>query len=503
MRAQARMMRSSRRGRLAVVVGLTLLSIYSSPAVVAHAAAASPTITGPVTGTPSISSTTRFDLALIGYEQSEFFVAGRASAYRSSVPLTRDGKWSVTPILAAPYVTRIVVYRPTNPKRFNGTAYLEWMNVTAGKGDAAAEWNFLHTEIARQGAVWIGASAQAVGVNGTKSANPARYASLSHPGDSFSYDIYSQVGNAVRDQASTVLGGLELDRLIGMGESQSALRLTTYLNAIHPLHHVYDGYLVHSRDGLAAPLAESPVVPAGPPFVFGMLIRDDLDVPVLEFETETDVAFVRTYPIFPPGLPVVRQPDSERLRLWEVAGTAHADHYNLVYGQDDFGARLFAAQMSFEAMLNPTSKTRSGTCGSPINAGPHHWVLNAALDGLNTWVGTGTPPATAPRLEVASLSPFAYALDANGNVLGGVRTPHVDVPVARLSGLGQTGTLFCFLFGTTVPFTHDQLDALYPTHGMFVSAWTKATRDAVRAGFLLRSDAASLIETAARSSVGD
>jgi len=32
---------------------------------------------------------------------------------------------------------------------------------------------------------------------------------------------------------------------------------------------------------------------------------------------------------------------------------------------------------------------------------------------------------------------------------GGIRTPHVDAPVATLSGLGQTGTNFCGLFGTT------------------------------------------------------
>lgn len=507
MRAQALVVDSSRRRWLGVVFALTLMFAYSSIAGVARAAAPHPMFTGPVAGIPSVASTTRFDLALMGYQQSEFFVRGTASAYGSSAPLAQNGKWSVAPIASAPYVTRMVVHRPTKPKRFNGTVYVEWMNVTAGKGDAAAEWNYLHTEISRQGAVWVGVSAQAIGVNGAKTADPASYASLSHPGDSFSYDIYSQVGQAIRDHAPSVLGGLEPRRLIGIGESQSALRLTTYLNAVHPLHHVYDGYLVHSRVSLAAQLAEPPVVPAvvpaAPPFIFGILIRDDLDVPVLQFETETDVGFVRTYPAFPPGvLPVRRQPDNERFRLWEVAGTAHADHYNLVYGQDDYGAPLFAERMGFEAMLKPTAVTRSGTCGVPINAGPHHWVLKAALDRLNTWVGTGTPPPTAPRLQVASLSPFAYALDANGNVLGGVRTPHVDAPVAKLSGLGQTGTLFCFLFGTTVPFSGAQLEALYPTHSAFVKAWTSATHDAVKAGFILKSDKKSLIQTARSSPVG-
>ena len=48
----------------------------------------------------------------------------------------------------------------------------------------------------------------------------------------------------------------------------------------------------------------------------------------------------------------------------------------------------------------------------------------------------------------------ALVLDGNGNALGGIRSPHLDVPVATLRGTGNSpagggGINFCALFGTT------------------------------------------------------
>ena len=145
-------------------------------------------------------------------------------------------------------------------------------------------------------------------------------------------------------------------------------------------------------------------------------------------------------------------------------------------------------------MLNPTNQPNpSFTCSSPINTGPAHYVLDAAFYRLNRWVAKGVAPPVAPRLETTGMSPVVFATDANGNVLGGIRTPAVDAPVATLSGARTGGSSFCFLFGTTVPFTPSQLAALYPNHGTFVAAWTRATKSAREAGFLVDADAKELI----------
>ncbi len=157
-------------------------------------------------------------------------------------PLGRQshGKWTATPAATAPYTTRIVVNRPIDAKKFNGTVVVEWFNVSAGY-DGAPDWTAAHNQLIRDGYAWVGVSAQAVGLNATKNADPDRYQALSHPGDSYSYDIFSQTGQAVRKSAGTVLGGLKPKKVLGDGESQSAFRLTTYVNAIHPLVNVYDG----------------------------------------------------------------------------------------------------------------------------------------------------------------------------------------------------------------------------------------------------------------------
>ena len=257
-----------------VLALLACVVLGDAAAYLAHAAVPVPTLEGPVTGGNGVPfvATTTFDLAQVGYEQEEYFISGTASAYTNNGPLGVDGLGSVTPGATAAYKTRILVYRPREAKQFNGTVVVEWLNVSGGI-DAGPGWTMMHTELTREGYAWVGVSAQIVGVEGgpplvpglppglsLKMADPARYGSLMHPGDSFSYDIYSQAAQAVRQSGSgTPLGDLKLKRLIASGESQSAFRMVTYIDAIHPLAKLFDGYLVHSRSGfLGGALSEAP-----------------------------------------------------------------------------------------------------------------------------------------------------------------------------------------------------------------------------------------------------
>lgn len=480
-----------------VAASILTAALLTTPAATAQPApsAASPVVTGPVTGGNGavVLAGTTFDLSTVGYTQSEFFTSGTATSYAPTGALGADGKWQVAPATTAPYTTRIVVNRPADPARFNGTVVVEWLNVSAG-ADAAPDWMFTHTELIREGFAWVGVSAQGVGVAADKLADPLRYAALSHPGDSYSYDIFSQAGQAVRDSSAKILSGLRPRHVLAEGESQSAFRLTTYINAIHPLAHEYDGFLVHSRGAGSAPLSQAPQGDIPTPQT--VHFRPDLGVPVLTVETETDLLLL--------GYVADRQDDSPGFRLWEVAGTAHADDYLANIGSDDNGSGATDRQ-AFDAMLDPPNgPIKAGiTCATPINTGEQHYVLNAAQYWLNRWATTGQAPPTAPRLEVnTSSSPASFVLDANGNAKGGVRTPAVDVPVATLSGLGQAGLSFCFLFGTTVPFSADKLAALYPTHRQFVAQWASATNAGTRAGFIRPADAIRLVTAAAASEVG-
>ena len=255
------MSRAARRLTLAAALVTSLL---------ASRAAVAATLEGPITspGSAFLVSTT-FDPAEVGYVQEEYFLSGTASAYTSAGgAFTSDGAWTAARGETADYKTRIVVYRPTNPRKFNGTVVVEWLNVSGGL-DAPPDWTQAHTGLIREGFAWVGVSAQKVGVDGgpalvgvvslpLKTVDPARYGSLVHPGDSFSYDIFSQAGQAVRRPAGTgPLGPLQVKHVIAAGESQSAFRLVTYVNAVDPLEKVYDGFLIHSRSAGGAAAVRS------------------------------------------------------------------------------------------------------------------------------------------------------------------------------------------------------------------------------------------------------
>ena len=451
-------------------------------------------VTGPLpVATPTFDDTlygTNFDLSRVGYEKSQFLLSGSAASFVPLDPLTSDGRWKITTGVQAPYTTRIAVYRPVSPKRFNGTVIVEWLNVSGGTDDAP-DWTMSHNELVRDGFAWVGVSAQAAGIDAAKTTDPAQYSSLSHPGDSFSYDIFSQAGLVVRRDAARILGGLQPRALIAAGESQSAGRLMTYIDAVQPLTHVYQGFLVHSQFGTGAPLSQPPQASDAAPTP--TTIRGDIGVPVFEFETETDVDNSDLTDRLHDGNP-------KWFRLWEVAGSSHYDYYGLAIGPDDTANGQGAVQ-NLAAMQDPTRTPVGGFhCSVPINTGGTHWALDSAVRSLDKWVVDGTPPPRAPLLATTHVSPVVFALDAHGNAIGGVRTPQVDAPVAALGSQGNSGG-FCFLFGSTVPYSSTQLSQLYAGHTQFVSAWAKAVQKDRARGYLVPADAAELLHSAIVSDV--
>lgn len=517
-----------RRASLAGVIALAAGSLAFLPSCSGGgssnqaASVPSPTVQGPITPSSGISllGSTLFPLSQVGYEESEYFLSGTATSYTSASPLGGDGRWHVTRATTAPYKTRIVVYRPVNAQQFNGTVAVEWFNVTGGT-DAAAMWLTDHVQMIRDGMAYVGVDAQAGGINGVagslatsagaggiKLTDPARYGSLVHPGDSFSYSIFQQAGQAMHASPAKILGGLKPTRVMAVGESQSAFRLVTYINGIQPQSPgVYDGYFVYSRGGDGANLSQSPQATISTPTP--TYIRTDLRVPVFLFETEADLLGL--------GYVAARQPSTPYIREWETAGTAHDDTYGLLYSRTDTGNGAADTQ-AFQSMLDPPSAPIPGIieCAAPINAGSHTYELRAAVVAANRWLRTGSAPQQSPRLEVNDANAATFAVDPNGNALGGIRTPQVQAPVAKLSGVGQpasspvgrpgTGSTpstsnLCGIFGTTVPFNAAKLSALYPNHAAFVNGWNAATSSEVKAGYLLPADAQTLDRVAAQSNV--
>lgn len=464
----------------------------------------------PVAGAPVLVGTF-FDLSALGYRaETEYFISGEASSYVNQNELLSDGKWSVQADTQAPYTTRIVVIRPDEPAAFNGTVVVEWLNVSAGF-DSGPDWGMLHTELIRQGYAWVGVSAQSAGVEALKDGTAAaiipgvehsdRYASLNHPGDSFSYDIYSQVAQVLRTPGEVnPFAGLEVRHLIAAGESQSAGRLLTYINALAPIHNRFDAYFVHSRTAGSAGLQGdlfNPVI-ATPAEV---QVRDDLEVPTMMVQTETDLFILGSYPS--------NQEDSEWFRLWEIAGTAHADLYTFLQNRFDVGTNPGIAAVVEE--LSPVPGIIE--CTVAVNSGPQHFVAKAALRALRVWMVEGIAPPSAARLTVVD-EPPRFARDELGNVLGGVRTPYVDAPIAVLEGGGQPQPNleeldelsvervdFCFLSGRTQLFDAATLGSLYVDNAAYVEAVNVAADAAVANQFLLPEDAQLIKDYAASTDI--
>ncbi len=446
-----------------------------------------------------------------GYVEEEYFVAGTASSF-TAVDTPADGHWTVVPGDDAEYRTRVVVRRPADPAAFSGTVLVEWFNVSVI--EASPDWGYLSEEIGREGHAYVGVSAQAQGVeggetilsvdvdetqvadaeveadtSGLRNIDPERYGTLTHPGDAYAYDLYGQVGRAIAEDPAALLGDLRPTQVIAAGESQSAMFMTTYVNAIHPLAPTYDGFLVHSRGSVSAPL-EGEYFRARPDaededvreaFRTGVQVRTDLDVPVMMVEAETDLTLL--------GYVNARQDDTDLIRTWEMAGTSHAD------------AHFIRAVIG--GPRDPSVGSFLG-CGL-VNTGPHKEILTAAMHHLAGWAAGGAPPPSAPaRLEttVNAEGDAAIVRDDHGNAVGGVRNPMVDVPVATLSGdpvddstiadLEEGGSI-CVLFGSTTPFDQETIVGLYGTADTYVAQFTASANEQVAAGFLLQPDADELI----------
>jgi hypothetical protein len=441
--------------------------ILAATAVARGAAVPAPTVEGPLpSGSPGEPGrnypygAAAVDLRASGWIEQEFFISGAANRY-------------VTPALADAsvassghsYKTRVVVRRPAAAARFNGTVLVEWLVVSSGT-DMDLDWSQLHEHLMRSGYVWVGVSAQAIGVQALKTWNAQRYGGLDVTAggaiaqDDLSFDIFAQAGQAARNAGSVkLLGDLAVRRVFAMGHSQSAGRLATYVNGVHPLGGTFDAILLRGGGGR---------------------VRSDLNIPVWKLLAETDVQFQAAN----------RQPDSTKFRTWEVAGSSHADFKMMSYGN-----LMLAREGGGAPPL--------GTCEHPpFSHIPFHHVFAAAIDHTVRWVSDGTLPPSAPPIEVAGTGPPAViARDAAGLARGGISLSQHAVPIAVNTGV-NAGPIICPLSGVHEPFDEATLTRLYPTHSGYVARVREVAEQNVKAGYLLRNDADATIAEAEKLPVG-
>jgi hypothetical protein len=427
------------------------------------------TVEGPITGSRRPWGHPGPEVEQAGYLVEEFQIHGATVAYAPVAGTTEgpDGRWQAEVRGEASYRTRLLVARPREPADFNGTVLLHWQNVSAGVESPAPPGGEAY-----RGYAWVGVSAQEVGVFGFPMGvgirrgagypqalplvdhDPERYGTLRHPGDEGSFDIFTQAARVVGPhRAGDVdpLAGLQVRRVLALGGSQSAMRLATYANAVQPLEHALDGFLLSVWEGKGPSLLDGSISFGGR----RTTIRSDLETPVMVVNSEFEA--VNTWAT---GIE-----DTRFVRVWEVAGAPH--------GVASGGASPGGA---------------NGWVVNRLSIGPVH---QAAVRRLHEWVSGGRAAPAQPRIAMDVGRPPEIRRDELGNAVGGIRLPEIAVPTAEHRGM-SFGTGRAPLFGASRPFPAEVIADMYPTAKVFRDRWREAVEALLKSGALLEEDAAAM-----------
>src|SRR5438270_2259705 len=337
--------------RGAWIVRCVLCAILSSVVLAAQGQAAvpNPAVQGPIEG------------GIHGYpwNHSLFPLSGKGFSYTENEYFYSGTATNLATGAKAPYESRMLVRLPAEASKFNGTVVVEWLNVTGGN-DLETTWPVEGEYLMQHGYGYVGISAQLVGADFLPTWDPKRYAGIVHPGDEFSFDIFSQGLQALRDPGENraVLGGVTgIDPMRGMtvkhlvvnGASQSAAKLTEFVNGGHN-RGVVDAYVI-TRGG-------------GP--------YKDFSTPIFQLDEETQKA---------------READNPHYRLWEEAGAAHAPYvwYSYIWAM-------------YQRDLVPSGTPNPINTACAMNRASVDYTARAATKWIARYFETGSMGPSMPRL---------------------------------------------------------------------------------------------------------
>ncbi|WP_428375000.1 alpha/beta hydrolase domain-containing protein [Lichenicoccus sp.] len=509
--------------RMASLRLATLLALAVTISTTAQASGAReiPSVTGPIAGNSPANhafdaaayQAVPIDLGSRGYREDEYFLSGTANVYQYE-DAADPSDTTVTVLRRGPYTNRILVRRPTDPGRFSGNVIVELLNAT-NNYDLPVLWSYDHDYFLSRGDIWIGITSKPVTIAGLKTFNPVRYAPLSwdNPNkdetaatcpvlqtvvggashateDGLLWDVLSQTGALVRSHdASNPLQQYRVRAVYAAGYSQSAIDLVAYIDAITPGISgapPFDGYLVGSGFGIQAPLDQcSPAPLAGDP----RNVLRSRNAAIIATQSQTDYRDGR----------VAYRNDSDaaddRFRLYEAAGPSH-----VVVEQTTSAANA----TDTHAAGGTTLVEDYATCqaGAMLSTFPGRYLLDASFAFLESWVTQGRIPPHASLIQSTGTAPALITLlDQNGNGLGGVRAPELDVPVATYTESTGASSLNCGLSGQVIAFDKAKLQALYPSRVDYLAPFVGDTLSIARPGFLTPDDAAEAISAAAARSI--
>jgi hypothetical protein len=465
--------------------GITATTLLTAAAVFAAGSSTTPLpkLTGPIPVTSDsypLMAANRVlqpvDLQKAGYIEEEFIVSGNANVYDWAA----DGLTVKTP--DAPYATRILVRRPSDPNRFSGNVVVELLN-PARRFDWGMMSGYLRDSLIERGDGWVGITMPA-SINALKKFNPTRYAALSFANpdpseacaagrgggapatsdqeDGLKWDMISQVGAALKSK--TGLGAAYLYMTAQGADVQTYLAAIQRHAKLQSGKPVYDGFLIKTPGGVGAIRRCGPAVARTDP----RQKIENAGVPVMLVVAQGEIG------------EAYQRPDSDdpgdRFRIYEVAGAAHIDKW------------AYRDLPGFPDQLAAMGTPGQGTPDWPFNVRcepeillQEHPLLKYVLDGavmnLEQWASKGTAPPKADRITI------------NGQVVtGGVRNPYVDVPGATYT-TSNAGPGTCRELGQTIPYDWARLEALYGSQKNYAAKVAQATDLMLKERWVTPSDA--------------
>jgi hypothetical protein len=428
------------------------------------------------------------DLAAAGYVEEEYYLSGVAPAATATGEILFD----------VPYVTRILVRKPRDPARFNGTAIIEpftWF------GERGAGWILTRDYLLRKGYAYVGYTLNINRPERDPKFTPdydaesiARYGPIVNFEfmRRFDYARYAPLG-FYYDPARFKRGDLP-DPFVPQSEgvgAQLALLLKSnaargpmvglnvervYVDSWAVTAQVWMDYLDHGRHQQWRMPDGRPLIDA---YMTGRMSYGEVggDVIRLPRKMPGDAPFVTVYSqseLMHDALEGIElPPDSDRplLRYYEVTGIPHLRLADLGTGET-------------ENMAADVGKEHDPRCQTLYDE-PAEPIVSALLDGMDKWVREGTAMPKAPR--VVRKGKGVERDPVTGNLVGGVRPPWIAVPTAAYMTDAETG---CgLIYDTKVPYTGKKLRRLYGNYENYRRRFEAARAAAIAQRYLLPEDA--------------
>ena len=457
-------------------------------------------------------------MAKAGYVEEEFFLSGSANTYDWT------GQGRGVKVIAGPgkYVTRILVRRPRDAAKFGGNVEVTVLNASLNV-DLGGPTDF--ARMAKQGDVWIGITTKAVTANALKKFDAARYAAIdwSNPAppdgrcanptmippymaggkevieamakagiknswpeyeDGLVWDMLGQLGLLLKSDArENILPGFAKPHVFMTGFSQSSIYIRTFVAGFHDRFRGADGKPAY--DGYLAIV--------GPAMIRVNQCAKDIeledrfqkltppDVPFISISSEGEMWQARH----------TRQPDVFTQRggivSYEVAGSSHS-------AADIPGRPMDTLMFAPIPDMMKAGAQLGGAAGSPnlipLGAKPNDFtwapLVRGAYHNLTLWARGGIKPPRASGIKLDAK--LEIVRDVNGNALGGLRSPYIDVPVASHTGYLTAGGMGG-VTGAKTAFTAEKLKILYRDQSDYAAKFGAATDRLLAERWILPEDA--------------